>query len=131
MRTLAVDTSAYAAFMLGRSDAVAGVAGAERLVLPAVALGELLAGFARGTRERQNREELERFLASPRVEVAAAGEATAECYAAIYAVLRRAGTPVPTNDLWIAATAMEHGALLLTADAHFDKIPQIRVRRLE
>jgi tRNA(fMet)-specific endonuclease VapC len=127
---LAIDTSAYAAFKRGRADAVACIRSHERLVVPAIVLGELFAGFALGSREQQNRDELDELLASPRVTVAAAGEATAECYAAILSALRRAGTPVPTNDLWIAATAMEHGALLLTADAHFEKITQIRVRRL-
>jgi predicted nucleic acid-binding protein len=130
MSALVLDTSAYAAFKLGDPDATEAVRSRERIFVPAVVLGELLGGFALGTREDRNRAELEEFLASPRVAVAAMGETTAECYAAIWSFLRRAGTPVPTNDLWIAASVMEHGALLLTADAHFDRIPQIRVRRL-
>lgn len=131
MSAVALDTSAYAAFKLGREDAVAVVRSRQKLILPAVVLGELLGGFANGKRAEKNRAELEAFLSSPRVSIAAVGADTAECYAAIYAYLRKAGTPVPANDLWIAASAMEHGASLLTADAHFDKIPQIIVRRLK
>jgi tRNA(fMet)-specific endonuclease VapC len=130
MSALAIDTSAYAAFKLGRAEAVAAIRAHERLVVPAIVLGELHAGFALGAHTEKNRDDLEAFLSSPRVSVAAIGEPTAECYAAIYAALRRKGTPVPTNDLWIAASTMEHGAALLTADAHFEKIPQILVRRL-
>ncbi len=130
MSAVALDTSAYAAFKLGREDALSVVRSREKLILPSIVLGELLGGFANGKRAERNRAELEELLASPRVSVAAVGWGTAECYAAIYAHLRRAGTPVPANDLWIAATAMEHGAQLLTADAHFQKIPQIIVRRL-
>lgn len=130
MSALAIDTSAYAAFKHGRPDAIASIRSHERLIVPAIVLGELFAGFGLGARAKQNRDELEEFLSSPRVVVAAVGEGTAECYASIFASLRRAGTPIPTNDLWVAASAMENGALLLTADAHFERIPQIRVRRL-
>jgi tRNA(fMet)-specific endonuclease VapC len=130
MSVLALDTSAYAAFKRGDAEAVANLRTCPRIILPAVVLGELLGGFAAGTRAERNRAEIEEFLASPRVTVTAVGENAAECYAAIHSFLWRAGTPVPTNDLWIAASAMEHGALLLTSDAHFDRIPQVRVRRL-
>jgi tRNA(fMet)-specific endonuclease VapC len=130
MSGLALDTSAYSAFKLGDPEAVAAVRSRERIIVPAVVLGELLGGFAAGTRADRNGAELEEFLASPRVVVALVGETAAECYGAIYSFLQKAGTPVPTNDLWIAASVMEHGALLLTADTHFDRIPQIRVRRL-
>jgi predicted nucleic acid-binding protein len=58
-------------------------------------------------------------------------EDTAERYARIYAYLRTAGRPIPTNDLWIAASAMEHGAELLTTDRHFLDVPQIVVRFCE
>lgn len=130
MSALMLDTSAYAAFKLGREDALAAVRSRERIVLPSIVLGELLGGFANGRHEERNRAELDELLSSPRVSVIAIGRDTAERYAVIYSFLRRAGAPVPTNDLWIAAAAMEHGAQLLTADAHFLKIPQIIVRRL-
>lgn len=104
---------------------------AEEILLPSVVLGELLAGFEVGGRTRRNREELRRFLESPRVRLVTLGEATAERYAVIYASLRAAGRPIPTNDLWIAASAMEHGAELLTLDRDFEQVAQILVTLYE
>jgi len=91
-------------------------------------LGEILAGFVSGKRNEKNRAELAGFLESPRVSLIDLDDATAERYAMIYATLKTAGTPIPTNDLWIAASAMQHGLFLLTLDAHFTKVPQILTR---
>lgn len=88
-------------------------------------LGELRAGFIAGARRRKNEHELELFLKSLRVSVASVDEETSGCYAAIVHGLRVAGTPVPTNDIWIAASAMQHGLRVVTADRHFANIPQI------
>jgi tRNA(fMet)-specific endonuclease VapC len=96
-------------------------------MVSATVLGELLAGFAAGSRQTQNRGELTRFLDSPRVKVAPCGVATADFYALVYAALRRQGHPIPTNDLWIAASSLEHGAALLTLDAHFHHVGGLRV----
>ena len=90
-------------------------------------LGELLAGFADGSRQSENRSELTRFLASPRVTIANSSAATADFYALIYAALRRQGQPIPTNDLWIAASCLEHGTALLTLDEHFQHVGGLRV----
>jgi tRNA(fMet)-specific endonuclease VapC len=126
MRAILLDTNAYTAFMLGATEVVDVVAHADRLYLNSIVLGELLGGFAAGTREPKNRAELARFLDSPRVEVLPITADTADSYALIYAGLRRKGHPIPTNDLWIAASAMEHGAALLTRDAHFSHIDGLR-----
>jgi tRNA(fMet)-specific endonuclease VapC len=126
MRAILLDTNAYTAFMLGAAEVVDVVAHADRLYLNSIVLGELLGGFAAGTREPTNRAELARFLDSPRVEVLPISADTADSYALIYAGLRRKGHPIPTNDLWIAASAMEHGAALLTRDAHFSHIDGLR-----
>jgi len=126
MRAILLDTNAYTAFMLGATEVVDVVAYADRLYLNSIVLGELLGGFAAGTREPKNRAELARFLDSPRVEVLPITADTADSYALIYAGLRRKGHPIPTNDLWIAASAMEHGAALLTRDAHFSHIDGLR-----
>jgi predicted nucleic acid-binding protein len=128
---ICLDTSAYSAFKRGRTAAVEAVASADRIVLPAVVLGELVAGFRAGAREAANREELRRFLASPRVSRAGVDEETAERYAEILLHLRKKGTPIPTNDVWIAAVAMQHGLVLHTTDPHFDSVPQVMVRRYE
>ncbi len=132
MRPILVDTNAYTAFMLGQAAVVEVVAHAERICLNSIVLGELLGGFAAGTREAKNRAELARFLDSPRVEVVAVTAHTADSYALVYAGLRRKRQPIPTNDLWIAASALEHGAALLTHDAHFAQIDGLRCgQRLE
>jgi tRNA(fMet)-specific endonuclease VapC len=126
MRPILVDTNAYSAFKLGHAAVVEVLAHAERVLLNSIVLGELLGGFAAGTKEPQNRAELAKFLNSSRVEVLPITEQTADSYALIYANLRRKGQPIPTNDLWIAASAMEHGAALLTRDAHFSQIDGLR-----
>ena len=130
MKRLMVDTSAYAAFKHGHPDAKSQIRQAAAILLPAIVLGELWAGFELGSRRETNREELDAFLNSPRVTVAHSVSATAERYARIYAYLRRNGRPIPTNDLWIASSAMEHSAILLTADAHFLNLPQILVHHI-
>ncbi len=128
--TLMLDTSGYTAFKLGHEKAVQAIKSAEKMLLPLIAYGELLAGFEVGSKRVQNRTELQEFIKSPRVNLAPIVPATAERYAHIYAYLRRAGKPVPTNDLWIAASAMEHSAELLTGDAHFSSMPMILVRAI-
>ena len=93
---------------------------------PAV-LGELRAGVLRGSRLAENEERLRGFLAAPRVRVLDITAETARRYAVILNQSRDAGTPLPVNDVWIAASAMEHGLTLLTTDAHFLRVPQILV----
>lgn len=126
-----VDTSAYSGFMRGNAGVVTAVRSAERLYLNTVVLGELRAGFAAGAHRDKNEAELRTFLQSPRVEVVALDAETSVFYAAIYGSLRAAGTPIPANDLWIAATAMQHGLCLLTMDAHFGRVQQIIVQHIE
>lgn len=132
MRPVLLDTNAYSAFLLGVEEVVEVVAHADKLFLNSIVIGELLGGFAAGTREPKNRRELARFLDSPRVEILPVTTQTADSYALIYVGLRRKGKPIPTNDLWIAASALEHGAALLTRDAHFSQIDGLRCgQRLE
>ena len=129
MRPILLDTNAYTAFMLGVAEVVETIAHADRLILTSTVLGELLGGFAAGQHEAKNRAELSRFLASPRVDILAVTATTADHYALVYASLRRKGQPIPSNDLWIAASAMEHGAALLTLDAHFAHVDGLRCGR--
>ncbi|HSL84078.1 MAG TPA: type II toxin-antitoxin system VapC family toxin [Thermoanaerobaculia bacterium] len=126
MRVL-VDTSAYSAFFRGHEAIVEAIGRAEDLVLTPTVLGELLAGFRKGTRFDQNLERLQEFLGSPRARWVPLDDETADRYSIIHDGLRRAGAPVPANDLWIAASAMQHGLRLLTTDPHFRRIPQIAV----
>jgi predicted nucleic acid-binding protein len=94
----------------------------EAIALNPVVLAELLAGFRGGSREEENRLHLADFLASPRVLTIAIDDDTAEFYAGLYSGLRRKGTPIPTNDMWIAASAMRHGLGLASLDGHFNRI---------
>ena len=127
MSRVVLDTSAYSMLVRGHTGIRETVEIAETIYLSPVVLGELHAGFAGGTRARANQHALRRFLDLPGVEIATMGEDTALCYAQIVGHLRKAGRPIPTNDIWIAAVAMELGAQLITTDAHFRSIPQIRV----
>ena len=124
---LLLDTSAYSAFMRGHEEIRAMVRTNEEIFLNAIVIGELMAGFIKGGRRKKNEDELRRFLMSPRVSLLDVGEETAERYAVILNSLWQAGTPIPTNDIWIAASAMEYGLRVLTTDEHYDKIPQIMV----
>jgi len=127
MRRVLIDTNAYVAFKRGQPEALRILQNTPGIAVNSVVLGELLSGFAVGTRAEANRRELEEFLNSPRVEVFAVTHRTAEHYAAIFLALKGAGTPIPTNDMWIAASAMEHDLGLFTYDAHFRSIHGLRI----
>jgi predicted nucleic acid-binding protein len=126
MRPVAIDTKAYAAFKRGDAAIVAVLQHTPGIFVSATVLGELLGGFAAGKRENANRSELTQFINVPRVKVVPITAATADLYALVYAALRHKGQPIPTNDLWIAASCLEHGAALLTFDAHFKSIDGLR-----
>ncbi len=124
-----LDTSAYSALMRGHSELADASREADEIVMSPVVLGELLAGFRKGRHRADNERGLAAFLASPRVRIVSLTEATAERYATILDHLRKAGTPIPTNDMWIAASAMENGLVLLTTDEDFDRVVQVVARR--
>ena len=124
---LLLDTSAYSAFMRGHEEIRVMVRTNEEIFLNSIVVGELMAGFIKGGRRKKNEDELRRFLMSPRVSLLDVSEETAERYAVILNSLWQAGSPIPTNDIWIAASAMEHGLRVVTTDEHYDKIPQIMV----
>lgn len=122
---IALDTNRYVDFTRGVPEAVEPLRRAERIHLPLIVLAELRAGFACGTRALENERNLVRFLNRPRVEVLAPDEETSHHFARLYRQLRVQGTPIPTNDLWIAALVAQHDLLLLARDAHFDRLPQL------
>lgn len=127
IRNILLDTNAYVAFKQGRSEAVEVLQHAPRIGLNSIVLGELLSGFAVGRREQENRQELERFLASDRVDQLVVDIETAEHYAAMYRDLRSRGRPIPTNDMWIAASALQHGLAIFSHDGHFHEVPGLTV----
>jgi tRNA(fMet)-specific endonuclease VapC len=101
----------------------------DRVLIPLFVLAEMKAGFYGGTRQSRNEALLRSFLSRPTVEVVMPSRETTEHYARLFVQLKRAGTPIPHNDLWIAALTIEHDAVLLTRDRHFGKIPQLLSRR--
>ena len=127
MNALLLDTSAYSAFMKGDPDIKLALQQTEEIHLSPIVLGELMSGFRRGKYRKKNEEELAAFLSSPRVRTLRIDDGTAERYAVILNSLWAAATPIPTNDIWIAASAMQHGLHLLTTDTHYLKVPQIIV----
>ena len=120
-----IDTNRYSDFAKGEKTVVEIFTTADQIFVPFVVVAELRAGFRSGTISRRNEAVLVRFLANERVEVLYADAQTTHIYAETYALLRRNGTPIPTNDLWIAALAIQHSLPLCSRDAHFEKLPQI------
>ncbi len=120
-----LDTNAYTALFRGHEGVAARVRRAEQVCFSSIVAGELLFGFRNGSRYAANREELEDFLASPYVVLLPVTLVTADRFGRIAASLRRKGRPLPTNDMWIAAHAMESGADLLSFDQHFDEVEGI------
>lgn len=122
MRRIAIDTNVYVGFMSGTPEIVEGLRYCESIAVDVTVVGELFSGFALGTKEQKNREEFSAFANSPRVHILTHDLETAEFYAAVVLQLRRKGRPIPSNDLWIAASAMQRGLALYTRDQHFREI---------
>ena len=122
---LALDTNRYVDFCRGDELSVQRVREAERIYLPFVTIAELRAGFLCGTKARQNERGLTRFLNSPRVRVLYPDDQTTHHYARVFQQLRDQATPIPTNDIWIAAWVTQHDLALFARDRHFDHLPQL------
>ena len=127
MKRILLDTNAYAAFKRGDEWTVNIFRHAPEIALSATVMGELLAGFSGGRHAAKNQRELAEFLHSPRVRQFVVDAETAEYYAVLFTGLRKKGRPVPTNDLWIAASAMQHGYAVFTFDKHFSEIDNLIV----
>jgi len=120
-----IDTNRYSDFMKGDTAVVELFASADRIYVPFVVVAELRAGFSCGTIARKNEAVLVSFLSNNRVEVLYADSQTTQVYAQVFAQLRGNGTPIPTNDIWIAALAIQHSLPLCSRDAHFAVLPQV------
>ncbi len=125
MSRICLDTSAYSHFMRGDAAAVEVISSAKWIGIPSVVLGELRTGFLLGGQAAKNEEELARFLNHPLVEVLDVDDSASRIYAEIVQALRQSGTPLPTNDIWIAAVAAREGAMVVTYDDHFRKIQRV------
>ena len=122
---ICLDTSAYSHFRRGAPEAVRTVTRARSVGVPVIVLGELRVGFRLGGRALENEERLGDFIAEPVVTILDVDDEAAAHYADIVVELRRAGTPLPTNDIWIAALAAREGATVVTTDRHFARIGRV------
>jgi tRNA(fMet)-specific endonuclease VapC len=120
-----LDTSAYSQFKRGHAPVVSAIDAANWIGVPSIVLGELWLGFGLGDRARKNERELQAFLENPVVEELPVDGDVARTWGEIAGALRRRGLPLPTNDIWIAATAVRSGARLLTYDEHFRRIDRL------
>jgi tRNA(fMet)-specific endonuclease VapC len=117
-----LDTSAYVGFKRNIAELVEIIVRAQLILFSPIVMGELMFGFRSGTKFRENMDDLDKFLQHEVVELVQIGKITSDRYSRIASQLKQQGTPVPTNDIWIAAQTMEHGAELITSDQHFKKI---------
>ena len=122
---LALDTNRYTDLCRGDATVVEAVERADEVWLPFIVMGELRAGFAVGSQGARNEAVLRRFLMKPGIGVLYADEQTTHHYATVYRQLRKQGTPIPTNDMWIAALVLQHSLALCARDAHFNALPQL------
>ena len=117
-----LDTSAYVGFKRKIEEVVDIIASAESILFSPIVMGELMLGFRNGNRFKENMVDLNNFLEHEVVEFIQIGKTTSDRYSRIALHLKRQGTPIPSNDIWIAAQAMEHGTELITLDQHFENI---------
>ncbi len=122
MSRVLIDTNAYSALMAGDGRVADELARSDAILLSPIVIGELLEGFILGNRPDENRAILTRFKEKPRTVCVPITDTTSEWFAEIKRMLRKKGKPIPSNDVWIAASCMEHGCRLLSFDAHFAAI---------
>lgn len=122
---LALDTNRYTDLVQGDLHVAETVEAADEIWLPFIVLAELRAGFSFGSKAAHNEAALRRFLFKPGVGILYPDEQTTHHYASVYRQLRHQGTPIPTNDMWIAALVLQHSLTLCARDAHFDALPQL------
>lgn len=127
MRKILLDTNAYCAFMAGDQEILQAISKADCVYMSVFVRGELYYGFRGGTKGRQNRQWLEQFTKKATVQILDATDTTAQIFGDIKYALRKAGTPIPVNDVWIAAHTKETGATLVSYDEHFKSVPTLRL----
>jgi tRNA(fMet)-specific endonuclease VapC len=127
MKKILLDTNAYTSCLSGDERVLAAMSAAEIVYISVFVMGELFAGFKGGNRESQNKQLLKRFLQKSTVNILDATGDTSEIFGQVKDSLKRAGTPLPINDVWIASHVIETGSILITYDGHFKKIQGIRI----
>ena len=124
---LCLDTNAYSALKRGNQHVINLLENADEVLFPATVLGELYSGFFSGSLTENNLLELDEFLAKPGISIVEVEKETAYRYGFLIKELRKKGTPIPTNDIWIASAAMDAGAILLSNDKHFNEVPGLMI----
>ena len=122
MNRILIDTNIYSLALRGDEQVVTTLRQVSLIGISTISVGELFSGFKGGNREKENRRELAEFLDSPRSRLYPVDENTADYYSSILNQLKNDGTPIPTNDIWIASAAFQHGLQLYTFDKHFQYI---------
>jgi len=122
IKRVLIDTNIYIEFLRGDENINNILSSADFIAFSVISIGEMLAGFKIWSDEKKYLNELDEFLYSPRLIIYDIDSETSEFYAKIHNELRIAGNPIPTNDMWIAALALQHGIKLLTNDRHFTKV---------
>ena len=120
---LLLDTNRLYDALAQVADVIETLESAEAIQVPVIALGEIRSGFARGRRPAENEARLQWFLSQDGVITVGVDAPVSHRYAEIHRAMRARGTPIPTNDLWIAAIAIELGLVVYTRDAHFAAVP--------
>ncbi len=131
MKRIVVDTNIYSALTKCSLIVKEIIENAEEIIIPVFVMAELLYGFRNGSKEAYNRELFHEFLKLRGIQIQQTTKETADIYAMIKHDLKKAGTPIPINDIWIAATAVETASVVVTYDKHFNSIMKCRVQHLK
>jgi len=127
VRKILLDTNAYSSFLGGDTDVFNLIVSADVVQVSTIVIGELYFGFYGGNKFQQNKDRLESFLKKSNVRVIGITLETSEIFGELQNNLKRQGKPIPVNDVWIAAQAIENGAKLVTYDAHFENVSGLRL----
>ena len=125
MKKILLDTNAYSALLKGDGKILDAIGEADIVFVSVIVLGELYAGFCGGVKEAENKRTLNDFLSKPTVRILSVSKETAEIFGVVKQQMKSAGTPVPINDIWIAAHAIENGSRVVSYDRHFKQIPGV------
>jgi tRNA(fMet)-specific endonuclease VapC len=127
MKRILLDTNAYSKLLAGDKKVLSLLAESDVVYMSIFVLGELYAAFKGGSKEQENTQLLKRFIQKPTVEILEATEETSKVFGQVKNDLKKAGTPLPINDVWIAAHTLESGSTIITYDIHFREIPDLRI----
>jgi len=127
MKKILIDTNAYSGLFSGHDIIFDTIGKAETIYMSVFVLGELFFGFQNGKKEQKNKQTLEQFLSKSTVNIINATIETSDIFGYLKTQLKKQGTPIPINDVWIASHAIETGSVLLTQDHHFEKISGLRI----